>query len=220
VVDDATSQQAHGHLQVHGEWRPEWAIGRERLCWYLTFGDDFVALLDPAGLEAVRRTEWLDAVPWRWLHVTLCDVGFVDELSPTDVEDVLAAGRRCVVDLPPLQLGFGRAAPMEDAIALPVEPVAPVRHLQQRLRADTERALDPSQRARAHPTLYLPHLSLGYANRATSASEVARLLERMGDVHGEVTIEHLVLAAVTRHTTHYEWTVVEDVPLRPATAGQ
>lgn len=210
-----TSETGRNDLQVHAEWRPEWTTGRVCLCWYLVFGEDLLASLGPHALEVVRRTEWLDAVPAPWLHVTLGDVGFADALGSRDVERVLADGRRAAADLPQMRLGFGAAAPMEDAVALPVQPPEQVRYVQQRLLAVTERALGPN-RDRAHRSRYRPHLSLGYVNRRVDADEAADFFGQIGDVSGEVAVDHLVLAAVTRGRTHYEWSVVDDLGLGQA----
>lgn len=201
-------------LGNHWHWRPEWRPERVCVYWYLTFGDDLARVLDPGGLDAVRAAPWLDAVPPRWLHVTLCDVGFTDELDAADVERVLAAGRPCAAETNRLNLGFGVAAPMDDAVVLPVEPLKPLRHLQRRLRSATEQALGPGHRSsRAR---YWPHLSLGYANQVTPAVEVDSLLGQIGGSAGEVTVERLMLVAVDRDQRHYRWTVLGEVPLARA----
>ena len=201
------------HLDNHWHWRPEWLPERVCLYWYLTFGDELAdGVLDPVDLAAMRRAEWLDAVPASWLHITLCDVGFTDELTPRDIERVVESGRSCVAEARSLNLSFGQAACMEDAIALPVEPLEPLRHLQQRLCSATDQACRRSaDRVHRHP--YWPHLSIGYANRRTPAESVVPLLSSMGRASGEVMVDRLVLAAVNRDRRYYEWTVIEELPL-------
>jgi hypothetical protein len=205
------------HLADHARWRPEWQPGRVCLCWYLVFGGDLLTVLDPAGLRAVRRADWLDAVPARWLHVTLGDVGYADELGPADVQSVLEAARPRVAATRHLHLGFGEAASMEDTVALPVEPFEPVHHLQRRLCSVTQRTLGPRHQAHLH--LYPPHLSLGYANRRVSALEAGAVIGQIGRASGAITVDRLVLAAVTRQRTHYEWAVLDELPFSPETAA-
>lgn len=206
---------AREELDDHWRWRPEWGPERACLYWYLAFGDDLAAVLDRGGLDVVRRTPWLDAVPTRWMHVTLCDVGFADELDRAAVRAVLDAGRPCVGETGRLQLSFGQATSTASAVVLPVGPLEPLRHLQQQLRAATERALGPGHRV-VHRHLFWPHLSLGYVNRRAGEGEVAAVLERIGHLAGEVAVDSLVLASVTRQRRHYQWTVVEELPLTPA----
>jgi hypothetical protein len=215
VAETAAPWPGRADLDDHRTWRPEWEPGRVCLYWYLTFGDDLVEVLDRGGLEAVRRTDWLDAVPAQWLHVTLCDVGFADELTPGEIERVVQAGRTCVAEARRLHLRFGTAAPMDDAVALPVSPPRPLRHLQHRLRSATDLALAVDHRL-VHRDLYPPHLSLGYAKQQTAADEVASVLGQVGPATGQVTVDRLVLAAVSRDHGHYEWSVLAELPMGAA----
>lgn len=206
------------HLEDHWQWRPEWQPGRSCLYWYLTFGDELTALLGPGRVETVRRTDWLDSVPPDWLHVTLCDVGFADELAASDVRRVVEAGRRCVAGTVPLRVTLGPAEGMEDAVALPVEPLEPLRRLHRQLRSATRRA------AGRRPCLadrdpFCPHLSLGYANRQVPAETAATVLGRLGHAAGELVVDRLVLASVTRDRRYYEWTVVAELPLGQPSAA-
>jgi 2'-5' RNA ligase len=203
---------ARAHLEDHWRWRPEWQPGRHCLYWYLTFGDDLTAILGPDRLEPVRRSDWLDGVPSRWFHVTMCDVGFADELAADDVRSVLEAGRGCVAETRPLRVSLGRAGGMEDTVALAVEPLEPLRHLHRRLRSATQRALGGSP-SLAHGDPFWPHLSLGYANQRVSAVAAATVLRQLGHVSGELLIDRLVLASVTRDRRYYEWTALAEVPL-------
>lgn len=212
----AVSWPAREDLENHWHWRPEWVPERACLYWYLTFGEELGKALDAAGLEAVGRADWLDRVPAGWLHVTLCDVGFTDEVEARHLRKVVETCRPCAAEARCLHLRFGRAACMEDTIVLPVEPIEPLRGLQQSLRAATERALEPGPRPTSQLEFW-PHLSLGYANRPVPAETAATVLRQIGQVAGEVRVDRLVLASVTRDRRCYRWTVLEELPLgRPA----
>lgn len=200
-------------VQDHWRWRPEWEPERACLYWYLTFDKDELArTLDPQGLAAVRRAEWLDAVPVRWMHITLCDLGFADELDPSAVREALDAGRAAVVETGHLELSFGAARATNSAVVLPVEPLRRLRRLQERLRSVTEKALGPDHEL-VHRGVFWPHLSLGYGNRRASAREVATLLEQVGEPAEPVSVDRLVLAKVTRKHRHYQWDVVAELAL-------
>jgi 2'-5' RNA ligase len=210
------SWPATEHLENHWRWRPEWEPGRVCLYWYLTF-DENLPGPSARALRAARRADWLDAVPRRWLHLTVCEVEFADVLADADLRRVVEAGRECAAETGCLRLGFGPAACMEDAVVMPVEPLDPLRHLQQRLRSATERVLGPGQGSgqgtgHVHAQFW-PHVSLGYVNRPTSAATAASLLGQLGQVSDEVAVDHLVLAAVDRDRRHYRWRVLEELPL-------
>jgi 2'-5' RNA ligase len=212
MAETTASWPATKNLRNHWHWRPEWGPGRVCVYWYLTFGQGLADVLDPSGLAAVQRADWLDAVPSRWLHVTLCDVGFTDELGSADIESVLTAGGASLKEASRLNLSFGSATPMADAIVLPVGPLEPLRELQHGLRSATRRTLGPSHRL-AHGHRFWPHLTLGYVNRRTSAPKAAELLASIGPASGSVTIDSLMLVAVDRDQRHYRWKVLEELPL-------
>jgi hypothetical protein len=90
-----------GRLGDHRAWRPEWTPERPRLLWYLTF-EDQPAVRDLAAPTSAALAETsADVIPPRWLHLTLCDIGFADEVDPAGVIEAAKAvaasptGRRC-----------------------------------------------------------------------------------------------------------------------------
>jgi 2'-5' RNA ligase len=206
-IDQHTHQSHGAALREHREWRPEWKHDRPCLYWYLTFDADAVAdALAPPLLATLTTTSWLDPVPPPWMHLTLCDLGFVDELSNDDVD---LAIRSLELFLPAAHLHSLTVGPlmgMESAIVLGAEPLHELHRLQKVLGAITESAIghhnDPSD-----VDEFQPHVSLGYVNRAVTSEEVHALTGAYGDVRAELPVQSLVLAAVTRTPTHYEWTV-------------
>ena len=209
TIADPTPRDIHEHRR----WRPDWQPERSCLYWYLTFPDDLLTdVLDPDGLEAVEEADWLHPVPPRWLHVTLCDVGFADELDPEAVQDVVDAGRVPAAATGQLELTFGAPAATKSAVVLPVGPTEQLRGLKDELRAVTEATLGPEHEV-VHRGTLKPHLSLGYASRPASAREVGALLEQVGEPSGAVTVDRLVLAEVTRTHRHYHWDVVAELSL-------
>lgn len=200
-------------LMSHWEWRPEWRPERPCLYWYLTFDTDEVCdEIDPRAVDMVRSADWLDPVPMRWVHVTLCDVGFVDELSPSVVDRVVGSVEKQVEDRRPLELVLGPVAAMRRAVVLRAGPLEPLREVQSAVRSATESGLGGRQLVHRHQ--FWPHLSLGYVNRDVSERDVQRLLCRMPDVAATLVVPRLSLASVTRKDRHYQWTVEAEVPLR------
>lgn len=190
----------------HWDWRPEWGGRRNCWYWYLTFAPRMIEQVVPQrDLDLVRATPWLDAVPSQWLHLTVSEVGFADELD----EAALTAIRDGVAGLtdeecrPRLQLGPVQA--MRTAVVLSADGGEGLHRLQQRVREATAQVLD-TDASLFHPHAFWPHVSLGYVNRPVPKDQVADLLGDMEPVSAAVRPAGLALVAVTRQGGHYRWT--------------
>lgn len=199
-------------LRDHWEWRPDWAVERPCLMWYLTFEQH------PGLVELTERmharlagTPTVDLVPASWLHLTLEEVGFVDAVPPEQVDAVLASARSALEGWRPSPLTLGPVTAMADAVVLQAAADADLDELHRRLRAGTTAALG---REPAHdPEGFWAHVSVAYSNGTCDAPAV---LAPLGEVAAErVVVEaaRLTLASVTRRDRHYQWTERGAIPL-------
>jgi 2'-5' RNA ligase len=199
-------------LHDHWQWRPEWACDRACVLWYVTF-ESQPELSCQASLahERLRRLPLVDVVPLPWLHLTVDDVGFADELSPRELEDVVAAARAAVAGwvAPPLSLGPIR--PMEDSVVLQAGPAAELGDLRDRLRSATSAVRGPE--AVSGLDAFWPHVTLAYLNDACSSELVMEPLGPLCDARLVVAAPRLTLASVTRQDRHYQWTALAELPL-------
>jgi 2'-5' RNA ligase len=200
-------------LRDHWVWRPEWTPERTCLYWYLTFGEDQVAAaLGHDLLGAVRRAEWLDAVPHRWCHVTVADIGFADELSRADVDHVTAAVARAVSGEDRLRLTLGPVQTFPSALVLAVGPLERLRAIKARVRRTTSAVLG-ARHTDVHRRLFWPHVSLGYVNRRVDADTATRFVSALPAAAARLEVDTLTLAAVTRRDHRYQWQVQARVDL-------
>jgi 2'-5' RNA ligase len=196
----------------HWQWRPEWGEDRPCLLWYLTFEDQPSVLEHAEQLESSLRTGTnLDVVPPKWLHLTVDDVAYTDEVSSTQVESLVQATRETVSDclLPPLELGPVSA--MSSAVVLPARPRSPLLRLRERVQAATASVL-----GRDKPPLtrdFWPHVSLGYVNDECAQRSVMEPLDPADPDVVQASVSRLTLAAVTRRRRHYQWTTRAVLPL-------
>ena len=203
----------------HWVWRPEWTPDRTCLYWYLTFPEGEVTrVVDGAVAQAIDSATWLDPVPARWHHVTVADVGFDDELRPSDVERVAAAVTDAVHGEDRLRLDLGPIRNFASAVVLAAEPLDRLRSLRKRTRRATAAALGPRHQD-VHRHLFWPHLSLGYVNREVDAGTASRFLRSLPPVSAQVDVGALTLAAVTRRDRHYQWQVQAQIDLLDDAAG-
>jgi 2'-5' RNA ligase len=212
-VDDSLED-----VDDHWGWRPDWAHDRACLWWYLTFEDHPQVA---AGTEKLRRSladqPALDPVPAPWLHMTLCEVAFADQLPATRVAAVADAVRQTVAD-DSISLELAQVTTMPGAVVLAADPLGPLRALAEKIRSVTEAA--GAGPAVAGTEDVWPHVTLAYVNRRVPRK--ALLVDLKGDV-AEILVQPraLTLAAVTRHDRHYQWMVHDRVPLngRPETSA-
>jgi 2'-5' RNA ligase len=190
-------------LDDHRLWRPEWTQDRSCLYWYLTFVDQpSVAALADRARGRLGNLAAIDPVPPRWLHLTLCDIGFLDELDPGRLEDMT----RTVADelrlQPPLDLTLGPVGCFPDSVTLAAGPWSTLLELRQRIgRAMESVGLVPQHH---HAAQFVPHVTLGYLNRRADKDSVMEALGE-GDARGSVRVDHVTLAAVSRRDGHYQW---------------
>ena len=200
-------------MRDHWVWRPEWTPERTCLYWYLTFADDEIAsALGEPALEAIRRTPWLDAIPPRWCHVTLTDIGFADDLEVSQVRRVRDAVARSVSGEHRLPIKLGPVQAYRSALVLATGPLNRLRRIRSAVRHATSDVLG-DRHADVHRHLFWPHVSLGYVNRSVDAGIVERLLRSVPDVDSRIEVGALTLAAVTRRDRHYQWEVQARVEL-------
>jgi 2'-5' RNA ligase len=199
-------------LRNHWQWRPEWDADRVCVLWYLTFetapelsqqAERAQSLL--TGIRAV------DVVPPGWLHLTLDDVGFADEVLPAQLDAVVAAARESVGPWVLPGLTLGPVCAMEDSVVLRAGPGPELEQLRQRLRDATTDVLGADAASGLDP--FSPHVTLAYLNDACDADTVLDPLATVCRPELVVAVARLTLAAVTRRDRRYEWTALAQLPL-------
>jgi hypothetical protein len=201
-------------LRDHRRWRPDWTAGRVSLLWYLTFEGQTLLQDWQDAARGLLDGRCLDVVPTPWLHLTVTDLGFVEDLDPAEVTAVVAAARAELDGFALPELRLGPATTMEDSLVLEAAPAADLERLTVLLRTAGARVLGD----RVHDAVggYPPHVTVGYAS---ADCEQRELLDPLGRAAHDVVVARapaVVLAAVTRHAQHYDWTVTDTVPLASA----
>ncbi|MGD9959934.1 2'-5' RNA ligase family protein [Nocardioides sp.] len=203
-------------LIEHRQWRPEWTSDRPCLYWYLTFENQPAFWSACHELTSVLEAiESVDVIPHEWLHLTLLEVGFVDEVDEHRLAAVVAAASEALEGCPPLQLELGPLSTMVDSVVLRVSATPALLDLQRRL-DQALRAIGGGVSA-AEP--FWPHVSLGYLNQPCERSSIIGKLradaavDALDDLVIVVSEPQLTFAAVTRERDHYQWRVEAVVAL-------
>jgi 2'-5' RNA ligase len=199
-------------LRDHWQWRPDWACDRPCLLWYVTFeSQPELSRQAEQAQSRLRGLRTVDVVPLPWLHLTLDDVGFADDLAPARVDEVVAAAGTAVTGWVPPPLALGPLAPMEDSVVLQAGPAVELTDLRDRLRRATSTVLGPG--GLSGPGEFWPHVTLAYLNEACESDTVMEPLRPLAGARVVVTVPRLTLASVTRRDRHYQWTTRAQIPL-------
>jgi 2'-5' RNA ligase len=196
--------QSRTELTDHWQWRPEWTVDRPCLLWYLTFENQprlwQMAERLHGRLDGVRT---VDPVPSPWLHLTVEDVAFVDEVAPRRIDDLVEAAASAIVGWAAPPLILGPVALFGTALVFEARPRRDLSELRDRLRACTTLAVGPDK-VRG-PRHFRPHVSFAYVNGRCEPRQVLERIEGLGAERVVVSVPRLTLAAVTRRNRHYQW---------------
>ncbi|MBO4270737.1 2'-5' RNA ligase family protein [Microbispora triticiradicis] len=197
----------------HWWWRPGWGRGRSCYAWHFLVGDqpalrEFAARLRPHLEEAGV----FDPVPFEWLHMTLQDVGFTDEVSDGDLTAISTAAAERVASLHPISVELGPAVVGTEGVYLPVRPAEGVAAVRRGIRESLAKVWGKDHVPETEDPFY-PHVSLAYAN--TSGAPLAPIREALSP-HAEiapVTLTRVSLIDLNRDEGMYRWTLITAPPL-------
>lgn len=197
-------------IEMEDHWwqRPGRAPDRELYHWHMLFHDQpGVRALAAQAQERLEGFRGLDMVPAQWLHLTTYVVGFVDELSASGVESMVAETRRLLGDVAPIPVRLGRIYYFSQAVTLAVEPGSALDPVLEAVRAATSSAgcdgyttQDP----------WLPHVSVAYGNRSGPAAPIIAALGRRLP-ESEVQLRSVSLVAQTQVGRSWQWRPVAEV---------
>jgi 2'-5' RNA ligase len=200
------------HMRDHWWWRPGWRVGRRFYTWHITFeGQDDLHRLVRAYQSHLDVPE-LDLVPLEGLHLTMQGVGFTDEVSQQDLQEiVIAAGARCA-PLAPFTLTLGPARVRPEGVNLPVAPEAPVRQLRMAIR-EAIAAVWGEARVPEPTEGFRPHVTMAYSNADGLAAPIVERVGRVGALQAVAPIRAAQLIDLERDTHVYRWKTQAAVPL-------
>jgi 2'-5' RNA ligase len=207
-------------MRDHWWWRPGWRIGRRAYTFHITFEDDAavdgVANLHRFASDYQRglagRSE-LDLVPLRWLHLTMQNVGFTDDVSEPDVHAVLTIAQELCGELAPFDLTFDAVEVRGEGIAVRPAPAEPVSQVREAVRTaiGTLRGTVPEAPEHAHG--FEPHVSLAYSNRVAPQDPLIDIIESVDAAPAVVTVRAARLIVLDREERVYQWQTYGKVPL-------
>lgn len=202
-------------VRNHWWWRPGWREGRHFYACHLILDDQpELRALVAKYQAATKALPMLDHIPAQWLHVTVQGIGFVDEVSPEEIEAIRhgIADELAQMDRPTVT--FERPTIRPEAVVLLASPTEQLYEARQRIHRAVVAVLgDERADPLPKPDDYMPHVSTAYVNSDASAAPIVAALE--GVEVEPVTVTFLKADLLEFHRDHrmYEWTRATPVPL-------
>ena len=198
------------HMRNHWWWRPGWRVGRSMYTWHVTF-DDQPPLheLVSAWQSALSPLPGLDLIPRRWLHLTMQGIGFTDEVSEREIDDIADAARKRIANQRPVSLTVGPASVDPEAIMFEVTPtdaLSPVRFAIRAAISDVRGAAEVTESEE-----WTPHISLAYSNSNHVAAPYVAVVESVSNPPVTLTISKAHLIELNRDAQLYQWTTKAEV---------
>jgi hypothetical protein len=153
----------------------------------------------------------LDPVPARWLHLTVQDVGFTDEVADRDVAAIAEAARRRLASSGPARVTVGPAYTDTESIVLRVKPVTGLSVVRAGLRMAIGDVMPYNSPIGSGQ--WWPHISVAYSSAMLPAAPYEAALAGH-TAAAEVLLDTVRLIVLGRDHHLYEWTTRETVPLR------
>lgn len=192
-------------MRDHWWWRPGWQQGRSFYTWFITFERD-EALHHLVRHYHARLTgaDGLDLVPTDWLHLTVQGLGFTDEITRHERDDVAAAVRDRLATMPPRQVSFHRPVIHTEAVVLPADPPAALQEIRDEIRDATAHRIG-ADRVDGPAHGYRPHVSLAYSSTTQPSAELAEALSTGDPPAATTTIGRVSLVDLNRDHRAYRW---------------
>ena len=196
-------------VQDHWWWRPGWRPGRHFYACHL-IPDDIPPLRDLARTyqTATERFGFLDQIPAQWLHITMQGIGFVDEISANEIQEIHAKLTDLLQKTEQPTVTFHRPTIQKEALYLRALPKENLYELQVSMHHAVTSVLGPGKYAGGLLGLeaFGPHLSFAYVNTGASADDIESVLDAVEAEPVTVTFHKADLLVFHRDSRMYEWT--------------
>lgn len=200
--DDLTTTRDHWY------WRPGWAPGRRMYTFHLTFaGSDDLHRLVRELQEPLAGIDELDLVSIDGLHLTMTGVGFTDEVTDAQLDQIADEVFAVWAEIVDAEVEFDSIFVGHEGVLLCAVENSWLRYLLTAQRGAVDAVLGPQQWGE-----FWPHVSLAYANGEVPADRIVRALDEAADDADKVVEAEprLTLMRLGRDENRYEWTVVRE----------
>ncbi|MEU1151503.1 2'-5' RNA ligase family protein [Streptomyces sp. NPDC005918] len=214
VEHDWRAFQAVERMSNHWD-RPGWSDQQRNYYWMLTFPDVADLQYRAAYCQGELQHLGMDPVPADGLHVTMLRVGAVDQVSGTQIQQLLDLAQ----DLPAgaFHVLAHPLAGSRGAVRFSLTPWKSLVRLHASLSAIGEQVRVPGG---GRTSAFRPHLGVAYNNLERPAAPVVHAVSQLRSLPPvALKVKSVDLVELRRQNRAYRWETIRSVPLRSVAAG-
>lgn len=192
----------------HWWWRPGWGIGKRYYTWHFTFKPQ-----EPLK-EMISKYQTIisglpnyDLVPFEWLHLTTQGIGFVDQFSEGEVDEIVQKVKGKLLYQERFSVLFNPPEVYREAISCPITPVEALNGVRTSIRESISEVLGNV----SEPEVFHPHVSLAYSNAEGVSKPIVESIKAITANSVNVEISNVDLIRLGRDKHLYEWGLVSRV---------
>ncbi|HEX9542715.1 MAG TPA: 2'-5' RNA ligase family protein [Streptosporangiaceae bacterium] len=198
--------------QMANRWecRAESAPRQGKLHWHILFRDHpQVQALASIAQDRLAHFSGLHFTPRQWLHVTTLIVGFAEDFTATEIDDMIARARQLLSEIPSIKIVFGKVLYHPEGIVLGIRPDNALSPVFEAVRSATRIATGGDGITERQP--WTPHVTLAYSTSVQPASPIIAALGRELP-SCQVTINRINLIVQEGAERLWNWRSIAEVP--------
>jgi 2'-5' RNA ligase len=190
--------------------RAEPGPGQGTLYWHILVGDHPEAR-DLAHIAQKRLAGFhgLHMTPPEWLHITTLVTGPTDEITPVQQQEMLSAASELLAELPPVTVTLSRILYHPEAIAVAVQPTAPLKRIRDAVQTAMLKVTSREGRTEGLAQ-WTPHMTLAYSEIEQPADPLITALGRELPAR-EITISQVTLVDQRGPERLWRWKAIGSV---------
>jgi 2'-5' RNA ligase len=166
--------------------------------------------------QAIENLPGLDLIPPPWLHITMQGIGFTDEISPTELDDLAEALAGELSGIDPPRVSFRYLTVVPEAVYLKAHPADGLYPQRAAMHRAVATVLGPG-RTETMPggERFNPHVSIAYVSADGEVQPIAQTLRTAAPSTVAATFHRASLLEFHRDNRMYEWTSATPIAIGP-----
>lgn len=203
---DVRAAQGVSHTRNHWNWQPGWGVGTRYYAWHLTFEHCHeVFLLAERLRPALAHSAVQDVVPDAWLHLTMTGIGFADDVSQHQLDQIRDLVFAQLPDITDGVLTLDAVQVDADGVVLLARPDGWLLELLGVQRRAVEKVVGP-----VDWDYFRPHVSLSYCNGGQPVERLVADLAQSAPPQPSLVVSRprITLLELNRDSRQYQWRVL------------
>jgi 2'-5' RNA ligase len=215
-MSDVIEEPLPPSVRNHWWWRPGWAEGRHFYACHLTL-DDQPQLRELVAhyQQPLTGIQGIDLIPPQWLHLTMQGIGFTDDISRAELDQLDEALTHELASLAPPTVDFRYLTVHPEAIYLKAHPADALYPLLQRMHHAVASVLGPDRFSEPVPERekFMPHVSIAYVSADSDSKPIAKALQTLTTRSVSITFAKASLLEFHRDRRMYEWSSAKPIAI-------